>query len=170
MDSISHTIQRIYGMDVVVLEGEALPKFAFVNVKSPRYRADKILAYLKKEKLDSTDLVLGLIEADISTTKRDASGNIKKPESKYEDWGVFGLGYRPGPSAIVSTFRFNNVDRDLFMERFQKICIHEVGHNLGLKHCEFDEKCVMRDAAETINTVDNVEMKLCSRCRGLIGL
>ena len=109
--------------------------------------------------------MLGLIAKDISTTKRDRYGKVKKPESKYEDWGIFGLGYRPGSSAIVSTFRIRHNDRAKFQERFQKICIHEIGHNLGLKHCEFDDRCVMRDAAETIKTVDQVDLYLCGYCR-----
>ena len=58
---------------------------------------------------------------------------MKKPKSKYEDWGIFGLGYRPGNAAMVSTFRLRKPG--LTIERLQKVVTHEIGHNLGLKHC-----------------------------------
>ena len=165
IDSISSTISGIYGISVVIIKGEPLPQSAFVNIKSPRYRADSLIRIIRREKPDSIDYVLGLTESDISTTKRDKNGNIKKPESKYTDWGIFGLGFRPGASCIVSTFRLKkSVSREKFVERFKKVCVHEIGHNLGLEHCTSDEKCVMRDAAETIKTVDQVDLMLCSNC------
>ena len=54
------------------------------------------------------------------------------------------------------------------MERLKKVCMHEIGHNLGLPHCEQSTTCVMRDAAEKIATVDNVELKLCEHCKARI--
>ena len=42
--------------------------------------------------------------------------------------------------------------------------MHELGHNLGLKHCDKDAKCLMRNAAETVKTVDQVDLKLCTYC------
>ena len=68
---------------------------------------------------------------DISTTKYE-HGAIRKPESKYRDWGVFGLGYRPGPTSVVSTFRIGHKDQGVFMDRIKKITLHEIGHNIGL--------------------------------------
>jgi archaemetzincin len=164
-DSISSAIKNVYQFETVQLQQQQLPKVAFINIKSPRYRADSLLKFLKRNKPDSISYILGLTTKDISTTKRDKDGSIKEPLSKYTDWGVFGLGYRPGPSSIVSTFRYKTNKRSLFIERLQKICVHELGHNLGLTHCTSGLKCVMQDAAETIKTVDNVEMKLCISCK-----
>jgi archaemetzincin len=106
---------------------------------------------------------------DVSTTKRDESGEIKSPKEKYADWGVFGLGYRPGPSCIISTYRIAHKSRSVFMERLKKVAIHEVGHNLGLDHCKTND-CVMQDAAETIKTIDRSAMQLCVNCKSKIGL
>lgn len=164
LNEIAQTLKTIYDMDIAVLEKKALPKSAFTNIKSARYRADSLIRFLKVARPDSIDIVLGLTSSDISTTKRDKNGNIKKPISRYQDWGVFGLGYRPGPSCIVSTYRIKNSSQNIFMERLKKICVHEVGHNLGLKHC-IDKKCVMTDACETIKTVDKVQLALCSTCK-----
>lgn len=165
IDTVKNSIEQVYGIRVEILPNKPLPKFAFVNFKSPRYRADSIIRLLKREKPDSIDYVLGLTSKDISTTKRDKNREVKKPEYKYLDWGVFGLGFKPGPSCVVSTYRIKSKDHKKFIERFKKICIHELGHNMGLKHCDYSEKCVMRDAAETIKTVDQVDLKLCKECK-----
>ncbi|MGB1247840.1 MAG: hypothetical protein ACPG4Z_03080 [Chitinophagales bacterium] len=167
-DTIAKTIEDVYGFNVIVMEDKPIPQSTFVNIKTPRYRADSLIRILKEEKPDSISHILGLIEKDISTTKKDKNGAIKEPVDKYTDWGIFGLGYRPGVSCIVSSYRITAENESLFIERLQKIVMHELGHNLGLKHCTHNETCVMRDAAETIKTVDNVELKLCERCLNII--
>ncbi|MEM6299515.1 MAG: hypothetical protein AAF740_12575 [Bacteroidota bacterium] len=167
-DSVQQTLERVYGFKVVVLPPAELPKSAFVRIKSPRYRADSLLRFLRATKPDTIDYLLGLTHKDISTTKRDKFGNIKKPESKYTDWGVFGLGFRPRPSCVVSTYRIRKTSHKNFILRLQKITMHEVGHNLGLPHCDSGDKCVMKDAAETIKTIDYVALELCSECKSRI--
>ena len=163
LDSVAKTIHKVYGFEVDILPSKEIPQSTFINQKSPRYRADKLIRWLKETKPDSLDFILGLLEKDISTTKRDKDGNVLKPISRYEDWGVFGLGYRPGASSVVSTFRFKNREKSKFTDRLKKICTHELGHNLGLKHCP-NKKCVMTDAAESIKTIDNVNLRLCASC------
>ena len=161
---VTEVIDSVYGFRTVVLPDTALPSSAFINVKSPRYRADKLIQFLKGIKPDSIDLIIGITQKDISITKRDKIGNIKKPESKYRDWGIFGLGYRPGPSSVVSIYRLRSKGEEIRKQRFAKICMHEIGHNLGLKHCTNSDDCVMRSAAESIRTVDHVQLKLCESC------
>ena len=161
---VKQAVSTAYGFTVYVNQAKALPKEAFVTIKSPRYRADSLLAYQLRLKPDTIGLILGLTSKDISTTKRDRRGNIKAPESRYADWGVFGLGYRPGASCVVSTFRLNSASPQ-FEQRLQKVAIHEVGHNLGLSHCDKDKRCVMQDAAESIKTIDRVGLSLCNGCQ-----
>ena len=93
-----------------------------------------------------------------------ADGTIKKPTWRYNDFGVMGLAYCPGESAIVSTFRLRNNNRSLESERFKKVVIHEFGHNLGLPHC-LNKNCVMTSAAEKIATIDNEQLQLCDDCK-----
>jgi archaemetzincin len=167
IDTINLALSHAYNKKFVPLPEIEVPQSTFVNTKSPRYRADMLLKYLKKVKNDSIDIVLAIIDHDISITKKDVSGKSKKPEFKYKDWGVMGLAYLPSETCVVSTYRLKTNNQKLFFARLKKVCIHEVGHNLGLDHCKTLE-CVMQDAAETIKTIDNVSMELCSKCKSKI--
>lgn len=169
IDSIKEALERTYNKEVIVLNKQKIPKQFFVTVKSPRYRADSIIRYLKKIKPDSISHVLGFTAFDISTTKKDSEGNILKPEYKYKDWGIFGLGYMPGESCVVSSFRLKHKNKAVFISRLQKVSIHEVGHNMGLHHCD-NKDCVMTDAVERISTIDNESFELCGECKREIGL
>lgn len=152
-----------YGARVIVLDSIAPPQIAFVNIKTPRYRADKLLTFLADIRPDSVSYIIGLTNYDISVSKTDALGNYKKPESKYKDFGIFGLGRKPGPCCVVSTFRLGNFGKPVAHSRLAKISVHEIGHNLGLNHCP-TPRCVMADAVEKMSTVDNAAHTLCAVC------
>lgn len=172
VEEVRAALSRYYQTDVQVLDSVELPEETFTDVKTPRYRADKLLVWLRENRPEGCDHILGLTHRDISTTKYEdwATKKIKEPAWKYEDWGVFGLGHRPGPACVVSTFRLKkDVDDAKVRERLRKIACHEVGHNLGLPHCP-NVFCFMRDAAEKIGTVDLVNEALCEKCAGKIGL
>ena len=170
-DTLQQAIEEYYGIRTVVLPGTPIPNEAVVHIKSPRYRADSIIRMLRRNKPDSLDFIVALTSKDISTTKRMGDRSIKQPESKYKDWGVFGLGFRPGPTCIVSSFRLKKgVGKKKFTERVKKVALHELGHNFGLPHCTFDDHYIMRDANETIKTIDKEGMVLCSSCKGKIGM
>jgi archaemetzincin len=166
-DSVEAALARTYRIPIVFLGEQTIPKRFFVTIKSPRYRADSIIRYLKHNKPDSIGYVLGLTAFDISTTKRDGNGNILKPEYKYSDWGIFGLGYMPGVSCVVSSYRLKHPNKKVFISRLQKVAIHELGHNMGLPHCT-NKSCVMTDAVERISTIDNEGFELCEECRSKI--
>lgn len=161
---IKKAIEEYYGVTVYVLNAKTLPESAFIDIKSPRYRADSLIAIQKRTKSDTIDYVMGLTEKDISVTKRGIDGNIKKPEWRYNDFGVMGLGYCPGKSCVVSDFRLKHQDRSRQLMRFKKVALHELGHNFGLPHCP-DKKCVMTSAMESVKTIDSEEDKLCAKCK-----
>lgn len=163
-DTIAKTIADFYQIKTVVLPAKELYKEAFTEVKSPRYRADKMINLQKKNKVDSLDFVLGLTSKDISVTKKDKWGKIKTPTYKYADWGIMGLAYCPGNSCIVSTFRIQHPNLKTHFTRFKKVAVHEFGHNLGLPHCT-DKTCVMTDAVESVKTIDNAKLGLCGKCK-----
>ena len=167
VDTIASTLQNFYHLKTVQFPFKEIPKKSFVHIKSPRYRADSLIKMQQNEKSKSANYILGLTNKDISVTKRNVDGTIKKPTYKYSDFGIMGLAYCPGETAVISTFRLKNSNKTLQLERFKKVVIHEFGHNLGLKHCT-DKKCVMTSANETISSIDNEKLALCGKCNDLI--
>jgi len=167
-EMIQKEIADFYQVKVSLLKPIDFPDNAFINIKNPRYRADTLIRFLRNNLDNRYDYVIGLTKKDISTTKYSnrSTKTIKEPSYKYADWGIFGLGFMPGKSCIVSTFRIKDKN---FKSRFVKICCHELGHNFGLPHCP-DKTCIMQDAAETIKTIDNVSLNLCEACKVKIGV
>jgi archaemetzincin len=153
IDSIAQNLEEKYGAEIEVLQTIDLPKSAYYSPRN-RYRADSLIAYLKRERIKEHDFVLGLTTKDISTTK-----------GQHTDWGIFGLGYRPGPSCVVSTHRLKTTDQELFLNRLEKVALHEIGHNLGLPHCNNHHLCVMNDAHGTIKEVDENNHNVCGACQ-----
>lgn len=102
---LKDAVHEYYGVEVKLLEKQELPESAFINIKSPRYRADSIIAIQERMLTDDFDYILGLTEKDISVTKHDKDGRVKKPVWRYNDFGVMGLAYCPGHSCIVSGYR-----------------------------------------------------------------
>jgi archaemetzincin len=166
LNEVRDSMESTYKRTVYILPEIDLPKSAFVKIKSSRYRADSIIRILKRNKPDSLDFIIGITEKDISTTKYEnqSKGIVKKPERKYSDWGIFGLGFVLGPTCIISTFRLKKgVSESQVRERLRKVVKHEFGHNLGLPHCK-DKNCLMTDGVESIKTVDYEKEDLCKKC------
>ena len=120
------------------------------NSKRGRYRADRLIRFLRNHTQEG-DVSIGLTHKDISTTK-----------GKYEDWGVMGLGYMPGKSCVVSSFRIRGKNKE---EKFTKVVVHEFGHTRGLDHCPVKD-CLMRDAEGKDHL--NEEKGFCDQCAGVL--
>ncbi len=163
-DTVASALRQTYGAEIYLMYNQPLPAEAFIHTKTSRYRADTLIRLLKTNKPDFVDYFVGLTTQDISFTKRDSEGKIKKPENTYSDWGIFGLGYMPGNSCVVSSYRLQHKDQTIFIDRLKKVAIHELGHNLGLPHCD-TKGCVMQDAVESIQTIDKADASLCTKCK-----
>jgi len=123
-----------------------LPSSAYY-LANKRFRADSIIA-IQKRICQNKYTLLGLTSKDISTTK----GNAK-------DFGIMGLGYCPGYSCVVSSFRLRGNNR---MEKFRKVTLHELAHTEGLPHCP-NLHCYMRDAKGKDHL--NEETDFCEGCK-----
>ncbi|MBL8000436.1 MAG: hypothetical protein JNL05_00625, partial [Flavobacteriales bacterium] len=97
VDSAAQAIRVVHGLRVMVAAPVTLPLEAWTNVRTPRYRADTLISWLRATKPDSVDLIVGVTDQDISITKYDAEGKVKEPVARYRDFGIYGLGYMGGP-------------------------------------------------------------------------
>lgn len=131
--------------NIILNKAIKLPKNAFYGPRN-RYRADTLISVLKNES-PLNSITIGITTKDISTKK----GEIK-------DWGVMGLGYRPGNACVVSTFRLNKNELE---SQLYKVCLHEIGHTQNLAHCT-NGQCYMRNA-EGKNHLDELT-SFCDKC------
>ena len=152
VNEVKKTLESFYGVKAIIKSGLELSD-DILSPSKTRYDASKIL-----HKYNSNELLLILTEKDI-THKKD-----KNPE-----WGIFGLGFCPGKTCVISTFRlYKNANQDKMIERLSKVAVHEIGHNMGLDHCINNDKCLMNDAGGTIKQVDNERIWFCDRCKNLL--
>ena len=133
--------------NVTTLSKESMPRLAYYKPRN-RYRADKIISILFN-RAKQNEVYIGITTYDIS------SSTIKKGV-KIDDYGIMGLGYRPGKSCIVSNYRLK--DKSMFY----KVVLHELGHTQGLPHC-LNTFCFMQDADSKDNT--RKEKGFCSSCK-----
>jgi archaemetzincin len=155
VDDVVKGLTAFYHKTVIVQKVEPLDKRLLAESKK-RYSADSILKRFK-----SPQNTVVITSVDIVTPKTKVTN----------EWGIFGLGLRPGKVCVISSFRLKkNATAKLLADRLQKVAIHEVGHNLGLNHCTKDPECLMNDAGGTIKQVDQEKFMFCENCKKLIGM
>lgn len=160
---VQQELQDFFQVKVALASPTALPA-SFVNLeKGKRYQADSIIRWLKTLHPSKNALVVGLTSDKIFITKRDKLGRVKPPADKYKVWGIFGLGYLPGRSCVISDGFMKTKDKVKYRHRLLTVLKHEIGHNLGLPHCP-EPACIMNDANETIATVDRSGYRFCHNC------
>ncbi len=139
LQSIRDSLINTYGKVLKVFIGDELELFkqAF-DIRRNQYNAEILLKYLTANK--NKELALWVTERDIYISGMNF---------------IFGLAqYLNG--SVLSIFRLSN------KELVEKEAIHEVGHVLGLKHC--NNNCVMQYS----NSLLEAEIKsscLCKECR-----
>lgn len=148
-------LKKFYGIHTVSSKFEKLPLSAYYKPRN-RYRADSLIKHLISCKTQSNNLVLGLCKKDISVSIHNAN-----------DWGVFGFAYCPGNSCVVSSFRLKKDSLPGYYTRLKNVVIHEIGHNLGLNHCQ-DSLCLMVDAKGKMSSIEGSNRKLCLNCQQFI--
>lgn len=82
---------------------------------------------------------------------------------------VFGEAQLNGACAVVSTYRLREefyglpANAELLRQRLLKEALHELGHTLGLTHCE-DYRCAMAPS-HAVEWIDVKDSSLCVDCR-----
>lgn len=142
---IYDSLQLIFP-DVVLMKKESMPAMAYTAPRN-RYRADTLIHWMNRRAKEN-EVFLGITSFDISTTKK-----------KNPDFGIMGLGFRPGNACVASDFRVK------LKSNFFKIVIHELGHTAGLNHCK-EKTCFMRDAEEHDPTGE--EKEFCKKCKSFL--
>lgn len=150
---VKKSVKSFYGYNCKVLPIKQITKAMLTKV-TKRIDANKAL---RKNTFKGNLLIL--TEKDICHYK-----DKLRPE-----YGIFGLGLRPGKTCIISKFRLKrDATKQKTLERLEKVALHEIGHNLGLEHCDNDKKCMMNDAKGTIKQVDAEKVWFCEKCKNQI--
>lgn len=156
VELIKNNLIKFYNAEVVILPNTNLLTQTKVRGQN-KYSANKILDSINTIFSKNDCKVLMLTNYNICTD-RHLNGVTHK------NWSIFGLAYIDKKPCVVSTNRLGG-NKDKLI----KTSIHEIGHTLGLPHCENDD-CILTDAKGKGSRVDNMKIWMCENCKKKIGL
>lgn len=156
LSDLATGLVREFAIPCELLTPLAEPAYAF-NVTRQQYSSTEILAALAQRKTPDTWRILALTTLDLYI-----------PILTF----VFGEAQLGGTSAVVSLHRlreeFYGLPANILLlrERLLKECVHELGHTLGLSHCE-DYQCAM-SRSHGVEWIDLKSARFCRTCHAAI--
>ncbi|MFB6185562.1 MAG: archaemetzincin family Zn-dependent metalloprotease [Halobacteriaceae archaeon] len=147
-------LRDIYDADVYIHDQQSIPSTAYDSGRD-QYLAEDFIDIATRTA--DADKALALTTVDLYYRRRNY---------------VFGLAYLEGKGCVVSTNRLQTTtdggfsersSSDIFSDRIRKEVVHEVGHTIGLEHCD-NSRCVM-NFSPTVREVDIKEENLCGSCQ-----
>jgi archaemetzincin len=147
-------LRSVYDCDVHVHSRQEIPDGSYDESRE-QYRAEEFIDLAKR---------VGTGEKNIAITPEDLFYHRRNY--------VLGLAYLGGSGSVISTYRLHTSSdggfsqrsaEEIFSDRVRKEVVHEVGHTLGLEHCD-NKFCVM-NFSPTVREVDQKEESLCGSCQ-----
>jgi archaemetzincin len=133
------------GFACTLLPEVAVPPDAYNHVRD-QYRVERLLEATRQA---VAGRVLGVVDLDLYAEGLNF---------------VFGMADTPGRAAVISVSRLHDsIAEARFQARVFKEAVHELGHTLGLAHCQH-AKCVMY-FSNTLADTDHKGADFCVECR-----
>lgn len=152
-EELCRGLNQHLGLPVKVAGTASVPTQAY-DPGRRQYRAEAFLPLLAPWRQRTGDLLLGITTEDLFVPRLNF---------------VFGLADPATGQAVISLARLDPrfyrqpPAPELFAERALKEGVHEVGHLLGLPHCQ-DLRCIMY-FSNTLADTDRKGPDFCPRCR-----
>jgi archaemetzincin len=156
LQELAPALARIFRVRCQVVPEVLDPEFAFHGERQ-QYHSSEILQRMVLSLPKDTWRLLGVTAVDLYI-----------PILTY----VFGEAQIAGPAAVISFHRLRQqfygmpADAALERDRILKEAVHELGHTLGLRHCD-DYECGM-SASHAVEWIDLKRPALCEHCQSRV--